>query len=176
MFGNTHSRASSEGYPIVSSHLIKISLAVVAVLFASESSAQRRRAGRIGRLRGGRQLDTGYGAPEEETPETLYGAPSEEVVDVRAEELPSYAEEEPLETYNDLDADASALEGKSADSGLDMLMNAIPGIPGEDYPIYAEAPETEFSCEGQVNGGKCFDIPALHVFKLCKLGGDDLLE
>ena len=70
------------------------------------------------------------------------------------EELPSYAEEAPLDTYNnDLDAEASALDSKSADSGLDMLMNSIPGIPGEDYPIYSEAPETEFSCEGQVNGG-----------------------
>ena len=62
--------------------------------------------------------------------------------------------EEPLETYGDLDADASALDEKSAESGLDMLMKAVPGIPGEDYPIYSEAPETEFSCEGQVNGGK----------------------
>lgn len=156
MFGDLE--FSSEGYPIVSSHLIKISLAVVALL-ASESNAQRRRLqqNRNGRLRGGRQLDTGYGAPAEsrQEPETLYGAPSEEVLDVRAEEeLPTY-EEEPLDTYNnDLDAEASALDSKSADSGLDMLMNSIPGIPGEDYPIYAEAPETEFSCEGQVNGGK----------------------
>ena len=37
---------------------------------------------------------------------------------------------------------------------LAMLMKSVPGIPGEDYPIYAEAPETAFSCEGQVNGGK----------------------
>ena len=127
----------------------------------------RRFGGRPGR--GGRQLDTGYGAPE-----TGYGAPEEEIIDLKAdesEELPTY-EEEPLETYesadepldtyaeepldsyaNDLESDASALDEKSADSGLDMLMKAVPGIPGEDYPILAEAPETEFSCEGQVNGG-----------------------
>ena len=168
MFGDLE--FPSEGYPIVSSHLIKISLAVVALLFASESNAQRRRQqNRNGRLRGGRQLDTGYGAPESrEEPETLYGAPSEEVLDVRAEEeLPSYAEEAPLDTYNnDLDAEASALDSKSADSGLDMLMNSIPGIPGEDYPIYSEAPETEFSCEGQVNGGTYLFIT---LFLLCKL-------
>ena len=29
----------------------------------------------------------------------------------------------------------------------------MPGVPGEDYPIYAEVPETAFSCEGQVEGG-----------------------
>ena len=48
-------------------------------------------------------------------------------------------------------------EGGDDPSGadpLDMLMKAVPGIPGEDYPIFAEAPETSFSCDGQVNGGK----------------------
>ena len=59
-----------------------------------------------------------------------------------------------MDSYaNDLEADESALDEKSADSGLDMLMKSVPGVPGEDYPILAEAPETEFSCEGQVNGG-----------------------
>jgi len=158
-----------------------IILAVVALLFASESNAQRRRQqNRNGRLRGGRQLDTGYGAPESrEEPETLYGAPSEEVLDVRAEEeLPSYAEEAPLDTYNnDLDAEASALDSKSADSGLDMLMNSIPGIPGEDYPIYSEAPETEFSCEGQVNGGYYADPAAeCQVFHICSDDGTGALN
>ena len=31
--------------------------------------------------------------------------------------------------------------------------SSIPGVPGEDYPIYAEVPETSFSCDGQVDGG-----------------------
>jgi hypothetical protein len=44
-----------------------------------------------------------------------------------------------------------------------MLMNAVPGVPGEDYPIFAEAPETAFACEGKVDGGRdrlsfCFSI------------------
>ena len=38
----------------------------------------------IGRRRGGRQLDAGYGAPVAGG----YGAPSEEVLDVRSDELP----------------------------------------------------------------------------------------
>ena len=100
-----------------------------------------------------RQLDTGYGAPD-----TGYGAPlEEEVLDVRAgEELATYAEE-PLDTYSDLNAAASDLDAKASDDENDplaMLMKSVPGTPGEDYPIFSEAPETAFSCEGQVNGGK----------------------
>jgi hypothetical protein len=74
-----------------------------------------------------------------------------------------------LDSYaNDLDSDASALDEKSADSGLDMLMKSVPGVPGEDYPILAEAPETEFSCEGQVNGGmSCLLSCLLTFFSFC---------
>jgi len=170
---------------------IILALALVAVQ-ASPDKLNRlgRRGGRRGNAgRGGRQLDTGYGAPEEAAP-AAYGAP-EEVIDLRAEEteeIPEYEEplasyaEEPLETYeaeapletyaNDLDADASALDEKSADSGLDMLMKSVPGVPGEDYPILAEAPETEFSCEGQVNGGYYADPEAeCQVFHICSDDG-----
>ena len=35
-----------------------------------------------------------------------------------------------------------------------ILLFSIPGVPGEDYPIYAEVPETAFSCSGQVDGGE----------------------
>jgi len=119
--------------------------------------------------RGGRQLDTGYGAPAERG----YGAPSEpieEVIDLRSEEnLPAY-EEEPLETYGDLDGAAS--EAREADAGLDMLMKSVPGIPGEDYPIYSEAPETAFACDGQVNGGYYADPEAeCQVFHICSDDG-----
>ena len=40
------------------------------------------------------------------------------------------------------------------DDNLAMLEKSVPGIPGEDYPIYAEVPETAFACDGQVDGGK----------------------
>ena len=42
--------------------------------------------------------------------------------------------------------------GADADN-LAMLEKSVPGIPGEDYPIYAEVPETAFVCDGQVDGG-----------------------
>merc|ERR1712110_360179 len=53
-------------------------------------------------------------------------------------------------------ADASSLsESHEGDhQGLDWLLNSVPGTPGEDYPILAEVPETAFSCDGQVEGGK----------------------
>jgi len=39
-----------------------------------------------------------------------------------------------------------------------MLEKAVPGVPGQDYPILAEVPETSFSCDGQVRFSKeCFD-------------------
>merc|ERR1712179_247843 len=63
-------------------------------------------------------------------------------------------EEAPVDAYaqpaygEDLDTAASDVADPLA-----MLQGAIPGVPGEDYPIYAEVPETGFACEGQVDGG-----------------------
>ena len=53
-----------------------------------------------------------------------------------------------------------------------MLEKAVPGIPGEDYPIYAEAPETGFACDGQVDGGYYADPEAeCQVFHICTADG-----
>ena len=41
-------------------------------------------------------------------------------------------------------------------STLDWLLESVPGTPGEDYPILAEVPETGFTCDGQVEGGKIY--------------------
>merc|ERR1712226_1687277 len=30
---------------------------------------------------------------------------------------------------------------------------SVPGNPGQDYPIYAQVPDTSFSCDGRVEGG-----------------------
>ena len=30
------------------------------------------------------------------------------------------------------------------------LQSVIPGVPGSDYPIYAQVPQTEFACDGRV--------------------------
>jgi len=53
-----------------------------------------------------------------------------------------------------------------------MLSKAVPGVPGEDYPIYSEVPDTGFSCEGQVDGGYYADPEAeCQVFHICTADG-----
>ena len=34
-------------------------------------------------------------------------------------------------------------------SNLDKLIEHVPGVPGEDYPIFSLAPDTSFLCEVQ---------------------------
>merc|ERR1712123_103656 len=82
-------------------------------------------------------------------------------------------EEAPLDAYaqpgyeGDLDSAASDVADPLA-----MLQGAIPGVPGEDYPIYAEVPETGFACEGQVDGGYYADPEAeCQVFHICTADG-----
>jgi hypothetical protein len=64
------------------------------------------------------------------------------------------------------------LSGRDAE--LAALSSNIPGIPGEDYPIYAEVPESAFSCEGQVDGGKLLFVYFFNrcqIQTICKLSG-----
>merc|ERR1712061_643064 len=69
--------------------------------------------------------------------------------------------------YGDLDTAAS-----DAADPLAMLQSAIPGVPGEDYPIYSEVPESGFSCEGQVDGGYYADPEAeCQAFHICTADG-----
>merc|ERR1712111_237803 len=81
-------------------------------------------------------------------------------------------QEEPLggygqPSYGDLDTAAS-----DASDPLAMLQTSVPGIPGEDYPIYAEVPETAFTCDGQVDGGYYADGEAeCQVFHICTADG-----
>merc|ERR1712111_77201 len=68
---------------------------------------------------------------------------------------------------DDLDTAAS-----DASDPLAMLQASIPGVPGEDYPIYAEVPETAFTCDGQVDGGYYADGEAeCQVFHICTADG-----
>merc|ERR1712123_509331 len=112
-----------------------------------------------------------YGAPAEDAPE-LYAAPEEPVAD--ASELDnSYLAPAGSDVDNSyLDPAASDVgSGEEADP-LKMLMNAVPGVPGEDYPIYSEAPETAFACDGQVDGGYYADSEAeCQVFHICTADG-----
>jgi len=83
----------------------------------------------------------------------------------RQEEAPLDAYAQP--GYDDLDTAAS-----DASDPLAMLQASIPGIPGEDYPIYAEVPESGFVCDGQVDGGYYSDPEAeCQVFHICTADG-----
>jgi hypothetical protein len=128
----------------------------------------------------GAPADEGYGAPSEAADEG-YGAPEVEEVAAPSELDNSYlapaasAPEEALDSYGAADEELSgygALDAAASDEvgdmGLKMLMTSVPGVPGEDYPIYAEVPESAFSCEGQVEGGYYADEEAeCQVFHIC---------
>merc|ERR1719379_1893879 len=82
-------------------------------------------------------------------------------------------QEEALDNYgqpqygDDLDTAAS-----DAADPLAMLQSAVPGVPGEDYPIYSEVPETAFACDGQVDGGYYADPEAeCQAFHICTADG-----
>ena len=58
-----------------------------------------------------------------------------------------------LSQYGDNFASSSNLNGVRLGAGIEDLMHNIPGVPGQDYPVLAEVPETGFSCDGRVSGG-----------------------
>merc|ERR1711982_287680 len=81
--------------------------------------------------------------------------------------------EAPLEGYaQPASGGALATAASDASGALDMLQNAIPGVPGEDYPIFAEVPESGFTCDGQVDGGYYSDPEAeCQAFHICTADG-----
>merc|ERR1719419_1235204 len=68
----------------------------------------------------------------------------------------------------------SGYDGASdASGGEGSLEETIPGIPGDDYPIFAEVPETSFLCDGQVDGGYYADPEAeCQAFHICANDGN----
>lgn len=63
-------------------------------------------------------------------------------------------------------------QGGDDHQGLDWLLKSVPGQPGTDYPIFAEAPETSFLCDGQVEGGYYADPEAdCQAFHVCTSDG-----
>jgi len=118
---------------------------ILALALVGGSTAQFRRGQR---LRSGRQ-DTGYAAPP----------PADDYAQ------PAYGDDQ--DVYQGAASDAIA-----SDDNIAMLEKAVPGVPGEDYPIYAEVPESGFSCEGQVDGGYYADPEAeCQVFHICTADG-----
>merc|ERR1712025_1390649 len=57
--------------------------------------------------------------------------------------------------------------------GEGSLEETIPGIPGEDYPIFGQVPESSFLCDGQVDGGYYADTEAeCQAFHICGSDGN----
>jgi len=77
------------------------------------------------------------------------------------EEVPVYGASDAVATYE-----------AAGDDPLAALGNSIPGVPGEDYPIYSEVPESGFTCDGQVDGGYYADPEAeCQAFHICTADG-----
>merc|ERR1712080_460126 len=58
---------------------------------------------------------------------------------------------------------------------IEALSEAIPGSPGEDYPIYATPPETSFGCDGYIEGYYADPEAECQAFHICANFGDDNL-
>jgi len=56
---------------------------------------------------------------------------------------------------------------------LEALANNIPGVPGEDYPIFAQPPETAFLCDGQIEGYYSDPESDCQAFHICANDGND---
>ena len=66
------------------------------------------------------------------------------------------------------------IDATSLLTGRGSLEETIPGIPGEDFPIFFEIPETSFRCDGQVNGGFYADPEAeCQAFHICSNDGNE---
>ncbi|KAM7361069.1 uncharacterized protein ACRADG_009608 [Cochliomyia hominivorax] len=65
---------------------------------------------------------------------------------------------------------AGAGTGNAIDDDYDGDFSAIPGVPGVDYPIYSQVPQTSFDCAQQALPGYYSDIEAqCQVFHICAL-------
>jgi len=123
--------------------------ALLLALFASLAECQRRGGRRQFQRRGRQEAGDGYVSPGDAPPPT-YG------------DVPVYGAA----------SDAVPVYGGEQDPALEALASNIPGVPGEDYPIYAEVPETAFSCDGQVDGGYYSDPEAeCQAFHICTADG-----
>ncbi|XP_040583502.1 uncharacterized protein [Lepeophtheirus salmonis] len=77
---------------------------------------------------------------------------------------------------------SSNVDQRIAGSGFDLnpisaLEEALPGVPGEDYPIFAKVPETSFSCDGQIEGGFYADTETnCQAFHVCASTAEDGLR
>ena len=74
--------------------------------------------------------------------------------------------------FDDSGASDFGAGGAGGGGGSDLEEN-IPGVPGDDYPIFAEVPDTSFLCDGQAEGGYYADPEAeCQAFHICGSDGN----
>jgi len=61
------------------------------------------------------------------------------------------------------------------DDPLADLAQNIPGVPGEDYPIFATPPETQFACGDQIEGYYADTDADCQAFHICAQDGSNSL-
>ena len=63
-------------------------------------------------------------------------------------------------------------EGHAQDTNIEKLVEHVPGLPGEDYPIFHLPPDTAFLCEVQPVEGYYADPEAdCQLYHVCSDGG-----
>merc|ERR1711892_1356316 len=71
----------------------------------------------------------------------------------------------------------AAVFSQDAEDPLDALSTAIPGSPGEDYPIFSSPPDTSFLCDGYIEGYYADPEAECQSFHICaNFGSDDLTK
>ena len=64
---------------------------------------------------------------------------------------------------------------QAQESNIDKLVKHVPGVPGEDYPIFPLPPDTSFLCEVQPVEGYYADPEAdCQLYHVCSDSGDGI--
>jgi len=63
--------------------------------------------------------------------------------------------------------------GQEEEDPLTALAQNIPGVPGEDYPIFVAPPETAFLCEDKIEGYYADPDSDCQAFHICANDGND---
>ena len=56
--------------------------------------------------------------------------------------------------------------------GMRELEEAIPGVPGTDYPLYSIPPQTSFVCDGYIDGYYADSEARCQVYHVCSSDGN----
>merc|ERR1711892_642961 len=71
----------------------------------------------------------------------------------------------------------AAVSAQQEEDPIAALSNAIPGSPGEDYPIFSSPPDTSFLCDGHIEGYYADPEAECQAFHICaNFGYDDLTK